>query len=163
MKTESMTATNCSMTAAIFGWVLATCAIAESPVIAEIRLDADPAKCLSIRPNKAVEMSSTRPRKVRIVPSLADASLVSLEAVEFNGFYVRHQKFIFFLHRRPLQLGPLFDSDATFKLLQLDGDKVRFEASNYPGKFITVRDDGAVILSKDPPPAQSTFILRKQY
>ena len=152
----------CSIAAAIFGWALMVSAVAESPVIAEIRLGADSAKCLSGQPGKAAEMSLKNVRKFKILPGLADASLVSLEAVGFTGFYVRHQKFVFYLQPRPKQLNPLFDSDATFKMVEVDGDKVRFEASNYPGKFITVRDDGAVLLSKDAPSDQSTFVLKKE-
>jgi hypothetical protein len=152
----------CSITAVMLGWFLVITAVAEPPVVAEIRLDADPAKCLSGQPGNAMEMSPSHVRKFKILPGLADASLVSLEAVGFTGSYVRHQKFVFYLMPRPKQLNPLFDSDATFKLIQLDGDKVRFEASNYPGKFITTRDDGAVILTKDPPLSQSTFVLKKQ-
>ena len=152
----------CSIAAAILGWVLVASAVAESPLIAEIRLDANSAKCMSGQPNKAVEMSLSHVRKFKILPGLSDKSLVSLEAVGFTGCYVRHQKFVFYLHPRPKQLSPLFDSDATFKMVQGDGDKVRFEASNYPGKFITVRDDGAVLLTKDPSPDQSTFVLKKE-
>ena len=157
----------CSIAAVTLGWFLVISAVAEPPApakiqIAEIRSDANPAKCLSAHLGKAVEMSLTHARKFKILPGLADSSLVSLEAVGFTGFYVRHQKFVFFLQPRPKQLSPLFDSDATFKMLQLDGDKVRFEASNYPGKFITTRDDGAVILTKDPPLSQSTFVLKKE-
>lgn len=151
-----------SIAAAIWGCILVTSAFAEPPVTAEIRLDATPAKCLSGLPGKAVEMSATHARKFKILPGLADTSLVSLEAVGFTGFYVRHQKFVFYLQPRPKHVNPLFDSDSTFTMHQLDGDKVRFEASNYPGRFISVMDDGAVVLTKDPPPAQSTFVLKKE-
>jgi Alpha-L-arabinofuranosidase B (ABFB) domain len=152
----------CLITAAILGCLLVTSAWAEPPVVAEIRLDATPAKCLSGQPGKAAEMSAAHARKFRILPGLSDTSLVSLEAVGFTGVYMRHQKFVFYLQPRPKHVNPLFDSDATFTMHQLDDNKVRFEASNYPGKFISVMDDGAVVLSKDPAPAQSTFVLKKE-
>jgi Alpha-L-arabinofuranosidase B (ABFB) domain len=150
------------MLAAVLGWILMASAFAEPPVIAEIRLAADPAKCLSGLPNKALEMSSAHARKFKILPGLADKSLVSFEEVGFTGFYARHEHFVFHLRPRPKQLNPLFDSDTTFKMVQIDGDKVRFEASNYPGRFMTARDDGAVLLTKDPPLAESTFVLKKE-
>ena len=56
----------------------------------------------------------------------------------------------------------LDDSGAAFKLIQPDDDRIRFEASNYPGQFIITGDNGAVILAKDPPLFQSTFAWKKQ-
>jgi hypothetical protein len=47
-------------------------------------------------------------------------------------------------------------------MIPLDGDQVRFEASNYPGRFLAVSGDGAVVLVKSPPPEQSTFVLKKE-
>jgi hypothetical protein len=151
----------CSMMAALLGWFLVACAVAEPPMIAEIRLEADPGKCLAGHPGKALEMTSTHVVKFKILPGLAYKDLVSLEAVGFTDFYVRHERFVFYLQRRPRQFNPGFDNDTTFKMIQVDGDKVRFEAINYPGQFITAKDDRAVVLAKDPTPARSTFILKK--
>ena len=151
----------CSITAAILGCLLVTSAAAEPPVIAEIRLDADSTKCLSGRQGKAAEMSSTHARKFKFLPGLTDSSLVSLEAVGFTGYYVRYHKSVFFLHLRPRQLDPGFDSDATFEMVPVEGDKVRFESKAYPSCFMTARDDGAVVLLKNPPLEKSTFVLKK--
>jgi hypothetical protein len=141
--------------------MLVTSAIAEPPVIAEIRLDTDPTKCLSGQQGKAAEVSSTHTRKFKFLPGLTDSSLVSLEAVGFTGYYVRYHKSVFFLHLRPKHLDPGFDSDATFKMVPIEGDKVRFESTAYPSCFMTARDDGAVVLLKNPPLDKSTFVLKK--
>ena len=152
----------CSIIAAILGCMLVTSAGAEPPVIAEIRLDADPTKCLSGQQGKAAEMSSVHARKFKFLPGLTDSKLVSLEAVGFTGYYVRYDRSVFFLHLRPRQLDPGFDSDATFNMVPLAGDKVRLESSAYPDCFMTARDDGAVVLLKNPPLEKSTFVLKKE-
>ena len=150
-----------SITAAILGCMLVTSAVAEPPVIAEIRLDADPTKCLSGQQGKAAEISSMHSRKFKFLPGLTDSSLVSLEAVGFTHYYVCYLKSVFFLHLRPRQLDPGFDSAATFKMIPVEGDKVRFESNAYPNCFMTARDDGAVVLLKNPPLEKSTFVLKK--
>jgi hypothetical protein len=87
-------------------------------------------------------------------------TLVSLEQVGATGFYLRHQKFVVFLHARPKKENRGYDRDASFNLVH-EGENVRFEASNFPGMFITVRDDGVAILAGNPDPAKSTFVLKK--
>ena len=66
------------------------------------------------------------------------------------------------MHRRPRRPDRLFEGDASFRLVSLAGEKVRFEASNYPGHFLTGREDGSVVLLKNPPAAQSTFVLKRE-
>jgi Alpha-L-arabinofuranosidase B (ABFB) domain len=151
----------CAITAAVLGCMLVTSAVAEPPVIAEIRLNADPTKCLSGQQGKAAEMSSTHARKFKFLPGLTDSSLVSLEVVGFTRYYVRYHKSVFFLHLRPRQIDAGFDSDATFKMVPVEGDKVRFESKAYPNCFMTAWDDGAVVLLKNPPLEKSTFVLKK--
>jgi hypothetical protein len=151
----------CAITALLLGWALLTSAAADLPVFAEIRLDADPTKAIwVVHRGKAAQISPTQATKFRVLPGLADSSLVSFEASEFPRFYLRHQKFALFLHERQ-KLSPLFDDDATFRMVHLNGDKVRFEASKFPGMFIIERDDGFLILSRDPSPAKSIFFLKK--
>ena len=99
--------------------------------------------------------------KFRLQPGLKDQSLVSLEPFSHKGFYLRHQRGVLFLHERPNE-DLLFEADATFKLVHLDGKKVRFESSNFPGTFITARDDGSVVVIRDPLPAQSIFVLKSE-
>jgi hypothetical protein len=150
-----------AMTSLFLAWALLTSARADVQVVAEIRLAADPTKAVwVVHRGNAAQISPTQVTKFRVLPGLADSSLVSFEAAEFPRFYLRHQKFTLFLHERQ-KLSPLFDDDATFKMIHLNGDKVRFEASKFPGKFITQKDDGFLVLSKDPSPAQSTFFLKR--
>jgi hypothetical protein len=128
--------------------------------IAEIRLDADQQRGLEASLNKAVQFSSAHASKFKIVPGLKDPSLVSFQAAGMEGCYLRHQKFVLLLHRQPKTTSVLFEADASFKLVHLEGDKVRLEACNYPGFFVTARNDGSVVIEKDPPRAESTFFLR---
>jgi hypothetical protein len=139
--------------------VAAQTASAPPPAVAEIRLDADSAKSLSAHPGKAVGISPEHATKFRLQPGLKDQSLVSLEPFGHKGFYLRHQRGVLFLHERPNE-DLLFEADATFKLVHLDGNKVRFESCNFPGTFITARDDGSVVVIRDPLPAQSIFVLK---
>ena len=141
--------------------VAAQTASAPSPKVAEIWLDADSAKVLSAHPGKAVGISQGPGTKFRLQPGLKDQSLVSLEPSGHKGFYLRHQRGVLFLHERPNE-DLLFEADATFKLVHLDGNKVRFESSNFPGTFITVMDDGSVVVIRDPSPTQSTFVLKAE-
>ncbi|MEP6668675.1 MAG: AbfB domain-containing protein [Chthoniobacter sp.] len=98
--------------------------------------------------------------KYHVLPGIADSKLVSLEQVGAKGFFLRHQKYVVFLHERPKNENGVYDADASFKLVR-DGDKVRFEAGNRPGMFLAVREDGVVILARDPDPAKSTFLSKK--
>lgn len=154
------------MIAMVWGWMLVMSATAEPPMIAEIRLADEPAKYLSGQANagqpKVLQMSAANARKFKIVPGLAFHDFVSLEAVGFSDFYVRHSRFVFYLWRRPRLVNPGFDHDTTFKMIRLEGDKVRFEATNYPDYFMTAQGDEAVVLLKDPPLDRSTFVLKKE-
>ena len=66
-----------------------------------------------------------------------------------------------YLHQRPKTTNVTFEGDVSFKLVHLDGDKVRFEPSTWPGYFITARSDGSVIIARDPSLEESTFILKQ--
>jgi len=153
------------MKSILAGWLLGlslcTSLFAESNDTVEIRLAAQPDAGFSAQRGKAVECSPKHVSKYHLMPGIADSKLVSLEEVGATGFYLRHQKFILFLYPRPKKVeNGLYDADASFRMVQ-DGDKVRFEASNYHGMFMTVRNDGVVIVARDPDPARSTFVLKK--
>jgi len=144
----------------LLGLALCTAFSAEPEKIVEIRLAGQPEAALSAYRGKVAECSPKHVSKYHLVPGIADSKLVSLEQVGATGFYLRHQKFVVFLHARPKNENGGYDADASFKLVH-EGDNVRFEASNYPGMFITVRDDGIVITARNPDPAKSTFLLKK--
>lgn len=156
-----------TLTAGIFGLALITSAVAEPasaftpPTVAEIRLDASQQIAFEARRNKEVRASSAHASKFKLVPGLKDPNLISFEAIGLTGCYLRHQRFVFFLHEKPKVTSVLFDADASFRLVHPGDNKVRFEASNYKGMFLAARSDGSVILAKDPPPEESTFFLRK--
>jgi len=153
--------------ATIFGLVLAAAVMADPtpspppPIVAEIRLNADPQKALEARAGKEVKVTTSEPSRFKILPGLKDRSYVSLEAVGHTGFYLHHQKFVMYLHQRPKTTNVTFEGDVSFKLVHLDGDKVRFEPSTWPGYFITARSDGSVIIARDPSLEESTFILKQ--
>ena len=134
---------------------------AATPELVDIVLESNPQQGIAVQRNKAAEISTKRTSKFKVVPGLTSSSLVSLEPLGAKGFFLRHQNSVLFLHERPKQNG-LFDADASFKLIDLGSGKVQFEASNYPGMFIAVKEDGSLITMSNPPVDKSTFILRKQ-
>ncbi|MFA6271436.1 MAG: AbfB domain-containing protein [Candidatus Paceibacterota bacterium] len=134
---------------------------AATPELVEILLESIPQQGIAVQKDKAAEISSKRTSKFKILPGLTSSSLVSLEPLGSKGFFLRHQNSVLFLHERPKQNG-LFDADASFKMIDLGSDKVRFEASNYPGMFITGKDDGSLITMSNPPLDKSTFILKRK-
>jgi hypothetical protein len=76
----------------------------------------------------------------RLVPGLANRSLVSFESVNYPGYYLRHQGF-----RIKLMRGPgddLFRKDATFRRVPglANRSMVSFESLNYPGYYIRHRN-----------------------
>lgn len=78
-----------------------------------------------------------------------------------KNFYVHHENFVIFARERPKAVTPNFDVDCSFKKLDAGDGKVMFEPINFPDYRIAVRDDGAVILSKDADAAHTTFVLTK--
>jgi hypothetical protein len=141
-------------------FLAATFASAGEPEIVEIRQHSDPTKSLAAQRDKPLEVSSSRASKFRIVPGLSNPAFVSLELVGAKDHFVRHQKLILRVHERP-QTSPPFDADATFKLIRLEGDKVRFEAVNKRNAFITLNESGGVVLVNNKAVEQSTFVLKK--
>ena len=166
MMKHCMPATLCGL---VFATVAATAIAADpaaaaapaTPAVAQIKLAADPQKGLEAKQNKEVKLTTAEPSRYRLVPGLKDKSFVSLEAVGHTGFFLRHQKFVMYLHQRPKTTNVTFEADSSFKLIHLDGDKVRFEPSTWPGYFITARPDGSVIIARDPAPEESTFVLKE--
>jgi hypothetical protein len=134
---------------------------AATPELVDIVLESNPQQAIAVQRNKAAEISAKKASKFKIVPGLTSSSLVSLEPMGAKGFFLRHQNSVLFLHERPKQNG-LFDADASFKMIDLGADKVRFEPSNYSGMFITAKEDGSLITMSNPPIDKSTFILKKQ-
>jgi hypothetical protein len=127
---------------------------------AVIRLANDSKTALTARRGKALEVSAKKATEFRIVPGLTNPSFVSIQLKGSDRFYVRHQNFV--LHLQEYQKGsPLFEADATFKLLSSADGTVRFEASNFPGKFITVNASGTVAVMANSPIGQSTFTITK--
>jgi hypothetical protein len=153
--------------AVMVGLFFATLAMAEPtatpapPMVAEIRLDADPRKALEVRAGKEVKVSTSEATKFKVLPGLKDKSYVSLEAVGHTGFYLHHQKFVMYLHQRPKTTNVTFEGDVSFTVVHLEGEKVRFEPSTWRGYFITARGDGSVIIARDPSLEESTFILKQ--
>ena len=96
----------------------------------------------------------------RIVPGLADPTVVSLEMMETKNFFVRHWRTIVWAHERPAEPEQLFNEDATWKIARLGDGKARFESFNYPGTFLSVKDDGLLVQLRDAPLAQSIFLLQ---
>jgi serine/threonine protein kinase len=124
-----------------------------------ILLDGHQHKGIAVQPDKAAELSVTTVSKFVLVPGLSDRNLVSLQPVGAQGWFLRHEYFVFYLRERAKQ-GGTFDKDATFRIVHLNGNKVRFETSNYPGRFLSLGDDGtSLFAANDPPMDKSTFIL----
>lgn len=71
----------------------------------------------------------------KVVAGLADTQAVSLESINFPGYFLRHKNFQLTLQQRDGT--PLFDQDSTFfprKALSNNG--ISFESLNYPGLYI---------------------------
>jgi hypothetical protein len=151
----------------IFGLIYAAVAGADPastpapPMVAEIRLAAEPQKGLEARTGKEVKLTTAEPTRFRFLPGLKAKSYVSLEAMGHTGCFLEHQKFVMYLHQRPKTTNVIFESDTSFNLIHVDGDKVRFEPSTWPGYFITARGDGSVIIARAPSPEESTFVLKQ--
>jgi hypothetical protein len=164
---ESRTLVKRAIAAALAGFFLTKLAMADPtatpapPMVVEIRLDADPRKALEARAGKEVKVTTAEATRFKVLPGLKDKSYASLEAVGHTGFYLHHQKFVMYLHQRPRTTNVTFEGDVSFKLVHLDGEKVRFEPSTWPGFFITARSDGSVIIARNPSPEESTFILKQ--
>jgi hypothetical protein len=77
----------------------------------------------------------------RMVPGLADGNWVSLESVNYPGYYLRHQNFEF--HLQQASDDQLFREDATFRIVpgMAGADYVTLESYNYPGHYIYWTDD----------------------
>ncbi|GEM_PF-3066701 len=72
----------------------------------------------------------------RIVPGLADPNWISFESLNYPGYYLRHQNFVFHLHQASDD--QLFKEDATFRIIPglASTDLVTFESYNCPGHYI---------------------------
>ena len=107
---------------------------------------------------KATTGTGTR---FNIVPAVTPApGWISLQQADAAGRFIRHQNAKAYAHSRPSAADRVFEFDATWRLIRLDGDKVRFESFNYPGTFLAVRDDGTVIQQRNAPAAAATFLLK---
>lgn len=93
---------------------------------------------------------------------LADQGCVSLESVNYPGYFLRHRDFILRLEppsRRGRRERPeLFARDATFCTSPTrDGAAIILESVNYPGRALSAHDDGVIGLDEDDPTA---FVVR---
>jgi hypothetical protein len=85
---------------------------------------------------------------------LGRASCVSLEAVNFPGFFLRHRDFVIHLEKR--DNSQLFQQDATF-CPQRTGDAVVLMSINFPGQGISLRGDDTLHLDDD---GITAFVVR---
>jgi hypothetical protein len=76
----------------------------------------------------------------RIVPGLANASAISLESVNYPGYYLRHRNGQIWMDSNDGTA--LFKADATWwkRAGLADSTRISFEASNFPGSFMRHRD-----------------------
>ncbi len=134
---------------------------AEPEEVVQIKLAEDTVGGLAAQRGKPVEHSASRASKFRLGPGFTNATMVSLELVGAKDHYLRHRGSVARAEEKP-KLSAVFDADATWKMVPVEGGKVRFETSNYPGMFLTVREDGAVITARAAEASRSTFVLKKE-
>ena len=71
---------------------------------------------------------------------LANARCVTFEAVNYRGYFLRHQNFAIYLHRN--DGSRLFAADATFcPTTGLAGKFTSFQSYNYPDRYLRHRAD----------------------
>jgi hypothetical protein len=88
---------------------------------------------------------------------LADAAgCVSLESVNYPGFFLRHQNFALFLQRN--DHGKLFTADATFCPSTTRGATV-LRSLNYPDRYL-VESRSLLFLERVPATAAVSFVVR---
>jgi hypothetical protein len=97
--------------------------------------------------------------KVKLVPGLAEKSCVSLELVDYPGYYLRHQNSQIKIHPLP-EHDDLFAADATFKLIKNANGSYSFKSLNYPDQSITVTRSNALFISPDPALEPKSFFLK---
>ncbi|WBB99820.1 AbfB domain-containing protein [Solwaraspora sp. WMMA2080] len=92
---------------------------------------------------------------------LAKSSCISLESVNFPGYYLRHQNFRFYLHR--IDGSALFRADATFcPVAGLTGQHTSLRSYNYPDRYL--HHDGRYLklseIGRGANASYATFIVR---
>jgi alpha-L-arabinofuranosidase B-like protein len=81
----------------------------------------------------------------RVRPGLGDAGCVSLESVNYQGYFLRHRDFVIDLDER--DGSPLFDQDATFCPRPIrDGSAVTLQSINYPDRAVSLHSDATLHL-----------------
>lgn len=80
---------------------------------------------------------------------LADAAGVSLESVEFPGFFLRHQSWQAKLHPFP-ENDQLYALDATFEIIENPDGTVSFRSKNYPNCYLAVTGSMKLFIVRDP-------------
>jgi hypothetical protein len=81
---------------------------------------------------------------------------VSLESVNYPGYFLRHRDFVLHLDRR--DRSHLFAQDATFCTSPTrDGDAFILESINYPSRALSVHDDGVLHLDEN---GATAFVVR---
>lgn len=129
------------------------------PERVQIVLDSDPASGLNARDAGLIKLGKQHTR-FRIMPGLADPAMVTFEQDSGTGKNLILRHFAFKLKVDSLPDGDdVFNDDATFKIVRLPGDKVKFQSRNYPGKFICVDKEGCFVLTEVSDEASATFRL----
>lgn len=82
------------------------------------------------------EISIVEDAYFRIVPGLADPTMVSFESVNYPGFYLRHYEYELRLDQNDDTA--IFKADATFKPVAgfADSKGVSYQSYNYPNRYI---------------------------
>ncbi len=89
---------------------------------------------------------------------LGNSGCVSLESVNFPGYFLRHQNFELKLQRR--DGSNLFDQDVTFCPVTIrSGAALVLRSINYPGRFL-VESDGRVVLRETGPTGALALVPR---
>lgn len=129
----------------------------------KIILVSNPSVCADL-PRDGRVVSSKTGSQIRLVAGLSDPSLVSLESFQSRGSYVHHNNWKIYVTERPPTTKDHagFDVSATFKMLKFEGDNVQFEASDRPGEFLKVDEDGNWILGTITSGERATFHLESK-
>ena len=104
---------------------------------------------------------------IRIIAALAEADLtdparVTLELESGKDVVLRHINYKLRCEKVALKPDALLRKDATFRMLHGTDGTVRFEAVNFPGRFINLADDGSITIRQNPPPGRCRFRLEAQ-
>jgi hypothetical protein len=98
------------------------------------------------------------PLRLRLSPGNANDKLVSLEAVDFPGYFLRHQNCRIKLHPYAENDG-LYANDSTFHLIHNPDGTVSFQSYNCPNLYLTVTAKNELWATPDPEAPSRSFTL----